>query len=74
MKVCSVIAHESSDKQVHQPAATYELEGIELELRLKDGIVRSVDAPPAREPAIADVIATARDSVRETAAPSNPEE
>jgi hypothetical protein len=40
VKVTTIIAHDSADKETHRPGETYELAGIELELRLKDGIVR----------------------------------
>lgn len=69
MRVLTVVAHQSADGHVHQPGDGYALEGIELELRVKDGIVRPADAAPVPEPAIADVVAAARAHVAEMVAP-----
>jgi hypothetical protein len=60
MRVTTIVAHESADHEIHQPGDVYELSGLALELRTKDGIVRAADAPPAPEPSVADVIAQAR--------------
>jgi hypothetical protein len=80
VKVTTIIAHDSADKQTHRPGHTYELAGIELELRLKDGIVREATAAPVPEPSVAATIAavhaTVKDEVDATRdlPPSDPEE
>lgn len=79
MKVTTIIAHDSADKQTHRPGQSYDLEGVELELRLKDGIVRETAATPAPEPSVAATIAAVRAVAKEERAapdlpPSDPEE
>lgn len=69
MRVTTIVAHESADHEIHQPGDVYELTGLALELRTKDGVVRAVDAPLVPEPAVADVVAAARAQAAERAAP-----